>query len=296
MIEYNKLEAYKKAIQSQFDTEKSKYYSNFLMSPSRANLRKLCSERMKNNKNEDDLNSFALFLGFEFSLFNANKLKKHNDKFRPIETFFKRETDLSELEAVNMAAILVDFQPRPFLKFSELFNGKGIDNEIKAEDVNTNDDNQKASPFGLTSSSDTRTLVFEPKSDFKKKFGYGALGVVGLFTIGYTTRDVLFPEKQCMKWVQDHYEMVNCLNEAQGLGSYGTIVPYDQREFNRVELKVCDTTEFFVDGNREKPKVWYDKEKDVLHYFNMDGVNPETNDHLKPITDYMIGKYVGPCK
>lgn len=291
MTEQNKLEAYKKAIQSQFDTEKSKYYSNFLMSPSRANLRKLCSERMKDNKSEDDLKSFTLFLGFEFSLSNANKLKKQNDKFRPIETFFKRETDLSELEAVNMAAILVDFQPRPFRKFSELFNGEEIESEI--DKVTDKIKSSKGESLGVTSSKDKATLVFEPKNNLKKKLGYGVIGALGLFTVGYTTKDLLFPEKQCMKWMEDHYELVDCIKETQDIGSYEIIKPYDKIEFERKELTVCDTTEFFVG---DKAKVWYSKKNNVVQFFNMYGENPENKVSLKPITQHMIDNYVVPCK
>jgi hypothetical protein len=44
----------------------------------------------------------------------VNKMKDVTDKFRPIETFFKGETVLSDIEALNMAAILVDFESRPF--------------------------------------------------------------------------------------------------------------------------------------------------------------------------------------
>lgn len=284
MTEQNKLEAYKKAIQSKFDIEKNKRYANFLLQPSRANLRNLCLERMKDNTNRDDLISFNLFLGFEFSLSQLNKLKAQKDKFRPIETFFKRETDLSELEAVNIAAILVDFQPRPFRKYLEVFKGEGIENE--KEEVS----------LGLIPPNDKVTMVFKSKNNLKKNLAYGVVGFLGLFAVGYTGKDLLFPEKQCMKWVKDHYEMVNCLDKAQGIGSYGTIVPYNEIEFNRIELKVCDTTEFFIDGNSEKPKVWYDKEKDELRCFNMDGINPETGDQLRSITPYMIDKYVKPCK
>ena len=58
----NKLEAYKLAIQLKFDEEKNKNYAPFLMKPSRANLRNLCLERMKDNTSQNDLNSFQFML------------------------------------------------------------------------------------------------------------------------------------------------------------------------------------------------------------------------------------------
>ena len=92
-------------------------YASFLLNPSRALLRDLCVQRLKNNSSKDDLKTFALFFGFEFEVTSLNRLKAQTDKFRPIETFLKGETDLSNKEGINLAAILVDYQPRPYLKF-----------------------------------------------------------------------------------------------------------------------------------------------------------------------------------
>lgn len=115
----NTLELYKKAIRAKFEIEKDGVHSDFLISPSRAKLRKFCLEIFKLNQNPNDLVIFSSFFKFDFSPTCSGKLKDQTDKFRPIETFFKGETDLSDIEAVNMAAILVDFQPRPYLKFAK---------------------------------------------------------------------------------------------------------------------------------------------------------------------------------
>ncbi|WP_239455704.1 hypothetical protein [Flavobacterium ginsenosidimutans] len=50
-----------------------------------------------------------------------NKFKEQKDKFRPIETFFKNETDPHNIDAINLAAIMVDFQPRPFKNFDKKY-------------------------------------------------------------------------------------------------------------------------------------------------------------------------------
>lgn len=115
----NTLELYKKAIKAKYEIEKEGVHSDFLISPSRAKLRKFCLEIFKLNQNQNDSAIFSSFFKFDFVPTCSGKLKEHTDKFRPIETFFKGETDLSDIEAVNMAAILVDFQPRPYLKFAK---------------------------------------------------------------------------------------------------------------------------------------------------------------------------------
>lgn len=117
MTRQDRLEEYKKAVRLKYETEKNGDYSSFLFNPSRAKLRDLCSELFKQNLNVEDLKTFSLFFGFEYNLDNLKKLRDQKDKFRPIENFFKGETDLSDIEGINIAAILVDFKPRPFSRF-----------------------------------------------------------------------------------------------------------------------------------------------------------------------------------
>nr|WP_294779321.1 hypothetical protein [uncultured Flavobacterium sp.] len=115
----NTLKQYKKAIRAKYEIEKEGKYFDYLYKPSRGKLRDLCWLIFENNPSQDDLNVFRNLLGLEFDHTKKNKFKEKKDKFRPIETFFKGETDPANIDVVNMAAILVDFQPRPFKKFYE---------------------------------------------------------------------------------------------------------------------------------------------------------------------------------
>nr|WP_199002725.1 hypothetical protein [Flavobacterium sp. ASV13] len=118
-MQNNTLEKYKKGIRKKYETEKGGQYFDYLYKPSRGKLRDLCWLIFENNPTKDDLNVFRNFLSLDFDHTKKNKFKEKKDKFRPIETFFKGETDLSNIDAVNMAAIMVDFHPRPFKKFYE---------------------------------------------------------------------------------------------------------------------------------------------------------------------------------
>lgn len=115
----NTLEAYKKAIKIKYEIEKEGEYFDFLYSPSRGKLRDLCWLIFEDNPTQDDLNVFRNLLCLDFDHTQKNKFKDQKDKFRPIETFFKGETDPSNIDAINLAAVIVDFQPRPFKKFNE---------------------------------------------------------------------------------------------------------------------------------------------------------------------------------
>lgn len=281
------LEAYKKAIRVKFEEEKTKEYSSFLLVPSRAQLRKLCVERFKNNGTIDDLRCFELFLGFEFNNGNKNKLLATTDKFRPIENFLKGDTDLADREGINMAAILVDFQPRPFTKFAKLYSGD-LDDELQDSVGTKNNPNELAikEEKPVFVKDDVSTII---KAGLKQKVGIGSLFVVGLFG----AKSMFLKEKQCMEWKEDHYEMVDCQSEQLGLANSKIIKPYSEMEFNRRELKVCDTTKFF---NGDKPLVWYSKKNNEKQFFNMDGENPENGAELKKVTPYIIEKYVGACE
>jgi hypothetical protein len=281
------LEAYKKAIRLKFEEEKTKEYSSFLLVPSRAQLRKLCVERFKNNTNIDDLKCFELFLGFEFNTGNKNKLQASTDKFRPIENFLKGETDLAEKVGINMAAILVDFQPRPFNKFAKL-NSDDLTEEVKETNVATSKANE------LVTNDDKpvfikNDLVVVSKGNLKKKVGIGSLVVLGLFG----AKSMFFKEKACMEWKEDHYELVDCKDEQVGFANTKTIIPYNEIEFERRELNVCDTTTFF---KGDKPIIWYSKKNNVIQFFNMDGENPENGAEIRKVTPYIIEKYVGGCE
>lgn len=118
-MQNNTLEKYKKAIRKKYEIEREGKYFDYLYKPSRGKLRDLCWLIFESNASQDDLNVFRNLFSLDFDHTKKNKFKEKKDKFRPIETFFKGETDLTNIDAVNMAAIMVDFHPRPFKKFYE---------------------------------------------------------------------------------------------------------------------------------------------------------------------------------
>ena len=115
----NTLKEYKKAIRIKYEIEKNGKYFDYLHKPSRGKLRDFCWLIFESNPTQDDLNVFRNLFSLDFDHTKKKKFKEQKDKFRPIETFFKGETDPVNIDAINMAAIMVDFQPRPFKKFHE---------------------------------------------------------------------------------------------------------------------------------------------------------------------------------
>ena len=283
------LEAYKEAIKAKFEEEKNGIYSSFFISPSRAKLRQLCEEKLKNSINSEDLNSFKFLFGFEFNASNKNKLQANTDRFRPIETFLKGDTDLTDLNAINLAAMLVDFQPRPFRIFA---NKDGIDkNEsvtlIKNQSLSKADVEESNSIISLK---ETNPLDYSIKKNIKRKISIGILSLISLSTIGYTAKSIIAPDQQCMQWQKNHYEIVDCQSDnSKGFMYQSEIVPFDEKQSQLIKIEVTDTTTFFKNG---KPLYWYCKVNGQPEFFNTHGLHPETNKALRPVSEYIINKYI----
>lgn len=272
------LETYKKAIRAHYEIEKQGKYSSFLINPSRAKLRQLYEERLKESDNKEDKLSFKLVFGFEYDATNRNRLKSQTDKFRPIETFLKGETDLSDIESINITALLVDFEPRPFRNFNtksvenQLFKNELIEKVVANEKVHIN----------------IRTT--KPRKNYMKKIAIGFIGLVGITSIGYTAKNIIAPDPQCMQWQKNHYEVVDCNSDIQqGLLIQNEIIPYNETQSKLVKIEVSDTTTFFKNG---KSLYWYCKVNGKPEFFNTHGVHPETGKALKQVSEYIVGKYI----
>lgn len=126
--------------------------------------------------------------------------------------------------------------------------------------------------------------VKEPKSSSAVN-GFRQWALVALIPLIGTAGYIGFVNgsEECMIWVEDHYEVTDCEGQ-KGEEAYKA---YLIDNFRQVE--VSDTTTFFKNG---EVRVWYDKFNNELYYFTAPGINPESGKTLRPITHYMINKYV----
>lgn len=116
----NTRDDYKKAIKAKYEIEKEGEFSNHFVPTSQANLRNLCWIRFETNSSKDDSSIFFSVFDFEFDLSRSKYFAANmTDKFRPVVTFLKGEKEPAKFNRVELAAILVDFHPRPFKKFNK---------------------------------------------------------------------------------------------------------------------------------------------------------------------------------
>lgn len=123
------------------------------------------------------------------------------------------------------------------------------------------------------------------KGAVKKPFFKWITGAVLVVILAVAvSNQTLLNSKDCLVWKIDHYEKIECENEVPN----PLLKDVNIEEFKKV--MVNDTTVFFINGH---PVIWYGKSnKGELEYFNSRGVHPTTMKELKPITEYLIKKYV----
>lgn len=315
-------EEYKKAIKAKYDVVKENDISGMLAHPTPGNIRNLCALIAGTKTLKDDESLLKRFFNVKENEDLVKQIEKSDiDKLKPVGHFLKGKTKDAKPIIIELIALLIDFAPRPYSKFSKIDKGI-LDNEettieITETEIPANEEtekepkntervpivilvNEKAQAQDNFTSKDLNGLKGsenfteeKPKMSIRKKIAIGVSVLVTVFSVGYTTKHFISREKQCMSWNGDHYEMVDCNNEQVGFANLSKTKPYSDVEFNRKKLKVCDTTTFFTANNQ--PIVWYSKQNNLVEFFNMDGEHPVTSCELKRVTQHMIDKYVKPC-
>lgn len=270
--------AYKKAIKERYEHEKLGDFANYLLAPTDAKLRRLCEIRFRENTNDSDLAIFERFFGFPF-VGNGKKLVQQTESFRTIKKFLKGESVLTDENAADMLAVIVDYQSRPFHRFVRV--GQEPENSKPFVDPPTGISSDDLKPTKTVDLPETLKKEKSPQGKEANRIWENSKKYIAILLLVIATAIVvklLARQPRCLTWNNDHYELVDCE------GDY-PIVPYrdDLLEFRKIE--VSDTTTFFKNG---KPIVWYSKQDNGYTFFNAAGENPITGKELKPISRYII--------
>nr|WP_315203770.1 hypothetical protein [uncultured Flavobacterium sp.] len=278
------LNEYKKAIRTQYEKKKIEDITGILMNPSPAQLRNLCLIFFDESLSNNDETTMKLF----FNVKEEESLRKSIEKceisrFRPIRSFLLGEKNSEDRMRIEMAAIIVDYNPRPYRRYLQIGDTKeievGISQRIEQKEIIID----KVDSGGLI-----KNDVITKNWKRIKRVGFIIMILISLSFMTYTVKDIIFPTKECMQWKENHYEAVDCSNEKLGIGQLNLIVPVDEQimKLNKLDSKVALV--FFENG---LPIVWYYKKDGEIELFNQPGFYPETAKQLKPITNYIIQKY-----
>jgi hypothetical protein len=281
----NTFKDYKLAIREQYALTKTDDVSGILANPTPAQMRTFCLLLSDKGLNRIDEEVFRIF----FEPKEGEVLKKaidriNIDKFRTIISFLKGEKDMDNPTRIEIAAILVNFRERPYQVFSisESYKPKGGDFQ------------ESDKPPFLENGGQTKNGSYKKRGFL---FWIGKNKFITIFLIiasllgGFSLSKFVFPEKQCMQWQVNHYEVVDCINSSKN-SYHNAIIPLDKNllNFRRVEVNVSTT--FF--NNQGKPLYWYCKVKGKPEFFNSvgDGFHPETGGQLKRVSPYIVSNYV----
>ncbi len=323
-------EDYKKAIKAKYEKEKNGEYSNNLNSPTSANLRNLCVKRFDSNNDKDDLITFESFFEFPFDKDKKNLFGEEElNKLEAVKRFFLGKTERPAEDTIQLAAILVDLQPRPFNKFriqndpdeeeliEELrdtdfpkndFFSDNLTDEVETEkvtDLKSEEQEQIQSqesepiqsqklesvPMPIVSvTSVVKEDKEKPENIIPTKLLH--IGIVTFVVFGLVAAVIYFAffNKQCMQWSEDHYEIVDCSSKIEG--NFNEIIRLDKDLLDFRKIKACDTTTCFLTNG--DPIVWYGKTANGIDFFNDNGngLHPENKKALHPMTGYMFSKYL----
>jgi len=290
---------YEIEIKEKYDSDKkSSRLRGNLYKLTRSGIRQVCLNLVDEGlKDEDEIvikNFFELKVDDDLRA----KIKKYDiDGFRPICKFLKNETEtIKQFDALELIALLIDFIPRPYSKYrNEALNPR---EEKNIEDQKTIADNVDII-YSMDPESGSIQITVPPKD--KKLFAWFSNASAAnktLWLIGITAvllvpivMTIFFSNDESiwMVWDNDHY--IETSFDADKVQN-GTLKLYKEdriENFRRIEP---DSTYTFFNKNGSV-RLWYGKNSQGdLEYFTDLGLHPETGKTLKPITQYMINKYI----
>ncbi len=275
------LDDYKTAIKNKYEEAKTGVFSAFLQNPSPAELKNFCFLLFDKGMSKQDEEIFDLFFELDDKSSKRKQIENYSvDKLKPIGNFLKGRTETTRNLSLDLMAVLVDFQPRPFRKFIAGDKNQNViieDEELLKEEIRSGELGIKMPVFAEIQ-----------KVSTLKKCGIAVMLLLIIGLLGFGIKTTFFPNKNCMVWVKNHYEAADYDAVKDSL----EVIVYNQNLLdNFKKVTVCDTTTFFKNG---KPLFWYakDSHKNDLECFTQPGLHPETGKTLKPITEYIVNKYI----
>lgn len=214
------------------------------------------------------------------------------DRFRPLVSILKRETDDPKREYVELLAWMFDITPRPYndqADYTKIANDPREPNPVPTT-------TQPAIPPTVITDpgDDWRTTNTEPDPVEKPKRKLQIIAVVLLLLISGLVGFILLSSKkgesqlivndECMYWAGDHYERGACI---QRRGDSVTVPfnPILYRNFRRIS----DTP--FITSN-SIGKVWYRKKGGKFEFYTAEAKHPLDGKDLRRLTSISYDNYL----
>lgn len=196
----NTIEEYIKGVKTKYDAAKTGEFSGFLLNPSPAELKNLCLVLVDKGINKLDQEILDMFFDINDKSGKRKQIEHFEvDKLKPISNFLKGKTATTRIVNLDVIAVLVDFNPRPYRKFiagnkEELTEDVAIKEFVKKEERVKKEDKKEGIVFQeLNKKSVSKKIAFAVIPLFV--FGAAGFGIKDIFE----TRIVWFGSKTIMK-------------------------------------------------------------------------------------------------
>ena len=262
-------------------------FSLKLIHPTPANLRDACEDVLNNRFLKKDVNTVRSFFGdYADATAYVKAIRKFDiDLFRPLNNFLKGGIKNTDEKNIELLAWLIDFEPRPFRVGTDLLSvtdpGISLAPKEKSKEISqTVGENEQSAQGGNVQ----RFLTKEaPRPGLWK--GIILVGLVALLGAGSYLLWGHNGQEGCMVWAEDRYKTVPC-NQKQGDAMVLALDTMKVAHFKKITRTDTITA-------RSLGRVWYSKIDNVVEFFTADGFHPvHVERHLKPLTLYMINKYI----
>jgi hypothetical protein len=223
------------------------------------------------------------------------------DKFKPLANFLIKKTQATEDKNIELLAWLIDFDKRPYEygkrydaesgvcenaaveKIEEAFEEPIVNPDLSRED-------KHSPPHAVLSQTPPK------KNHFKRHviitaitILIAAVGIVYWVQLNKSQAGSslsFITAQACMCWAGDHYEQVSCSKHGDTL-----VVALDTFKLRHLKkINLPDTITQNAIG-----AVWYIKVNGDIEFFTSGGYYPlDPTRKLKPVTSYIIKKYIQP--
>ncbi|MGV0921561.1 hypothetical protein ACTS94_14580 [Empedobacter falsenii] len=109
-------------------------------------------------------------------------------------------------------------------------------------------------------------------------------GIATILASGGLFLNSVNQNSSCMIWKENHYEEIECEETSPQMNA----VPYNEIVFQLKKITKPDTLNF----ENALDKVWYTKKNGEVEFYTNYGLHPENGKTLKPVTKYILTKYV----
>lgn len=292
--------------------------------PSPANLRQYCLVVLSKGLTDEDKNIMQEFYNpvNRYATLEEAIVNVGISRLRSLQNLIiGATTNPTDDLLAKLLAVLVDYQPRPFVlgKWKPKEEREKQDHMVESDDLVEGDDlidgkrpeEGRPSAYGDGSEEDLEVNNIKGGStdEATKDSARIPLGIISptppdkgnwlskkwLYLISTTAGIALLfigwmyiKPNQCMCWVDDHYVEVDCAAQANPLDPKKIALNYEKLN-NFKKIMRPDTLSV-----KHVNRVWYSKIDHDVEFFTSSGFHPEhPNRSLKAATEHILTKYAG---